>query len=230
VSGLAGTSVQVRLSFTTAGSPAAAGGAWIDDLSLSCYYPPASGGGYDYLQGTSMAAPHVTGTAGLLFSLRPNASVTQVRSALLDGVDAVPALSGKTVTGGRIDAAAALAALAGTVPPPGATTGPAGGSASAPGESPGAPLAPSTAPKGASCRVPKLKGKSLSRASAALKKAGCRLGKVSRPKLSRRRRGRVRLVVKAASPRAGSVKPAQARVNLALAVKKPAPHKRTRRS
>jgi subtilisin family serine protease len=75
-------------------------------LRLDCLVPT-----YDYLEGTSMAAPHVTGSAGLLFSLKPAATVTQVRNALLAGVDPLPSLAGKTVTGGRLNAWKALAAL-----------------------------------------------------------------------------------------------------------------------
>ena len=66
---------------------------------------------YGYLDGTSMATPHVTGTAGLLFSLRSSATVTQVRNALLAGVDPLPSLDGRTATGGRLNAWKALAAL-----------------------------------------------------------------------------------------------------------------------
>ena len=58
-----------------------------------------------------MAAPHVTGAAALLFSLKPAATVTEVRDALLTGVDPVASLSGKTTSGGRLDVAAALEEL-----------------------------------------------------------------------------------------------------------------------
>ncbi len=61
--------------------------------------------------GTSMAAPHVTGTAALLFSLRPGASVTDVRKAILKGAEPLASLSLKTVTGGRLNAWWALDAL-----------------------------------------------------------------------------------------------------------------------
>jgi Subtilase family len=78
----------------------------VQDPELDCASP-----GYGYLSGTSMATPHVTGTAALMFSLVPSATVTQVRTALLAGVDKVPSLAGLTVTGGRLNAWKALAAL-----------------------------------------------------------------------------------------------------------------------
>jgi subtilisin family serine protease len=108
VTGLAGTTVRVRFEYTAPSSPTAANGAWIDDLTLTCNSPITTPPTYGFLDGTSMAAPHVTGAAGLLFSLNPAASVAQVRAALLATVDPLASLTGRTVTGGRIDAAAAL--------------------------------------------------------------------------------------------------------------------------
>src|SRR5262249_43464469 len=66
---------------------------------------------YSFLDGTSMATPHVSGAAALLFSLKPAASVTEVREALLDTTTPVAGLAGKTVTGGRLDVAAAMQQL-----------------------------------------------------------------------------------------------------------------------
>ncbi len=64
-----------------------------------------------------MATPHVTGAAALLFSLKPAASVTEVRQALLGSVDPLPSLAGKTTSGGRLDIGAATD-LFDAVPPP----------------------------------------------------------------------------------------------------------------
>jgi len=115
ITGLGGHLVKVRFGYTAGPSPTAANGIWLDDLKLTCYAPLSTPPGYEFLQGTSMAAPHVTGAAGLLFSLKPTATVTEVRNALLDGVDAIPSLAGETVTGGRLDVAKAMDGLEGGV-------------------------------------------------------------------------------------------------------------------
>lgn len=109
----AGGQVQVVERYATGSTPPlSSNGAWIDDVKLRCINPVGSTEAtYEFLQGTSMAAPHVTGAAGLLFSLKPSASVTEVRNALLASVDLIPSLTGKTTTGGRLDVADALSHL-----------------------------------------------------------------------------------------------------------------------
>ena len=115
IEGLAGHAVKLRFGFIAGPSPTAGNGIWLDDLELSCYAPLSAPLSYKFLQGTSMAAPHVTGAAGLLFSLQPAATVTEARDALLAGVDAVPALAGLTTSGGRLDIAKALDSIEGKV-------------------------------------------------------------------------------------------------------------------
>jgi subtilisin family serine protease len=64
---------------------------------------------YSSYSGTSMATPHVTGAVALYASTHPGATVAQIRNAILSSAVPTPSLSGKTVTGGRLDANAALA-------------------------------------------------------------------------------------------------------------------------
>jgi subtilisin family serine protease len=115
---LGGHSVKMFFEYRAGSSPTAAEGFWLDDVHLECFAPLSAPLAYEFLQGTSMAAPQVTGAAALLWSLKPSASVTEVREALLDSADPVASLSGKTVTGGRLDVAAALDELV----PPGTET------------------------------------------------------------------------------------------------------------
>lgn len=62
------------------------------------------GNKYDSLNGTSMATPHVSGVAALAVAVDPTISVSELKSAILRGVDAIPSLTNKTVTGGRLNA------------------------------------------------------------------------------------------------------------------------------
>ena len=112
-----GGELAVRVEYTAAASPSPSDGAWFDDIDLHCIARVGEAGGYAFMDGTSMAAPHVTGAAALLFSMKPTASVTEVRQALLASVDPVPSLAAKTTSGGRLDVSAAVD-LFDAVPPP----------------------------------------------------------------------------------------------------------------
>jgi subtilisin family serine protease len=111
MSELDGSEVGIRFRYTASASPTSSSGVWLDDLAFTCFAPLETAPGYAFLQGTSMAAPHVSGAAALLFSQQPIASVEEVSYALLSSVDPDPSLAGKTVSGGRLDAARALAYL-----------------------------------------------------------------------------------------------------------------------
>ncbi len=75
-----------------------------------------AGAPYVPLSGTSMAAPHVTGVLALLRAANPSASASALRAATLASVDPLAALTAKSVSGGRLNAAAALAAPLVTTP------------------------------------------------------------------------------------------------------------------
>lgn len=59
--------------------------------------------GYASYSGTSMATPHVSGAAALYASTHPGASAASIKSAILSSTVATPSLSGKCVTGGRLN-------------------------------------------------------------------------------------------------------------------------------
>ena len=63
---------------------------------------------YEEKSGTSMATPVVAGVAALVVANNPRISVDDLRKRLMDSTDPIVALKGKTVTGGRINAAKAL--------------------------------------------------------------------------------------------------------------------------
>jgi subtilisin family serine protease len=66
------------------------------------------GDAYEEKSGTSMATPVVSGVAALVLSEHPRMSVDDLKKKLLASTDPIVALKGKTVTGGRINAAKAL--------------------------------------------------------------------------------------------------------------------------
>lgn len=78
-------------------------------------YTIALNNGYGTFGGNSAAAPHLTGVIALLYSLpctslasealsMPRETALRIRQAILQGVDPLSDLSGKTVTGGRLNA------------------------------------------------------------------------------------------------------------------------------
>jgi len=86
----------------------------------SSIYSTKNGSSYQYLSGTSMATPLVSGVLATMFALRPDLSYSQIKSALLQNVDIINSMKGKIVSNGRINAYRALAAINnGATPPPG---------------------------------------------------------------------------------------------------------------
>ena len=66
---------------------------------------------YGNKSGTSMASPHVAGAAALLLSECGSLSYQEIKQALMSSTDPISALSGKCVTGGRLNANAAIQSL-----------------------------------------------------------------------------------------------------------------------
>ena len=73
---------------------------------------------YQYYQGTSMAAPHVTGACALAWAGHPGSAALQVINQVVNGVDPLPSLSGKCASGGRLNLSKVLhASLQQAIPP-----------------------------------------------------------------------------------------------------------------
>ncbi len=66
------------------------------------------GGRYGEANGTSMATPLVSGTAALIWSELPQATVAEVRRAILDSVDQKPEFANLVAAGGRLNASGAI--------------------------------------------------------------------------------------------------------------------------
>lgn len=66
------------------------------------------GGTYGNYSGTSMATPQVTGAVALYTAAYPGAAASAVRTAILNSARPTSSVSGKTVTGGRLDVAGAV--------------------------------------------------------------------------------------------------------------------------
>ena len=59
---------------------------------------------YHYLSGTSMAAPHVSGLAALIWAENNTLTYSEVKARILNGVDVIAALTGEVLMSGRINA------------------------------------------------------------------------------------------------------------------------------
>src|SRR5581483_7163686 len=81
-------------------------------IFTTCNGNACTNGTYGYLSGTSLAAPFVSGTVGLLYSLNPNLTPNQVQQALQTGAKDIGVAGKDTETGyGRLDAFRAIAAV-----------------------------------------------------------------------------------------------------------------------
>jgi len=108
--------VYVRIHLHEDGEFDTGDGVYVDDFTVQCSgrYTSAS---YQYLSGTSMATPHVTGVAALVLARNPGYSTAQIKGRLLASVDKKTSLTGKVASGGRINANKAVSATTSNQPP-----------------------------------------------------------------------------------------------------------------
>ena len=102
------STAYVRFKLVTDGDGPSGDGAHIDNVRIRC---PSTA--YRGLQGTSMAAPHVSGAAALLLDVAPGATVAELREWLLDGVDLKSSLEGRVVSNGRLNLARSVSGALG---------------------------------------------------------------------------------------------------------------------
>ncbi len=98
--------LKVRFRWTS-DSYGGSGYVHIDNIRLS-YWGSDYTYGFRSYRGTSMAAPHVSGAAALVWGRYPGLTCTAVKQRLLGTVDPLPALQGKCVSGGRLNVYRAL--------------------------------------------------------------------------------------------------------------------------
>ena len=92
---------KFRFLWHTDGSGNYYDGCLLNDIKL--VNSSSTNGSYQFMDGTSMATPHVVGLAGMLYSFEPNLTNAQAKTLILNYGDSKASLSGKTVSGKRIN-------------------------------------------------------------------------------------------------------------------------------
>ena len=111
-----GNNVVVWFNLTSDADGNLGDGVHLDDVVIRCVGSGFTANDYQYLDGTSMATPHVAAAAALIVARQPTAPVAYVRDQVLRSGDVRLGLLGNTVTGRRLNAYNALNPL--PSPPP----------------------------------------------------------------------------------------------------------------
>ena len=115
------SSVFLRYRLQADGDVNVGQGVYIDDVVVRCARSTPGSGNFNYLDGTSMSAPQVSGIASIVRELNPGLFPAEVKAKILGGVDVLPAFSGASptplVTGGRANLRKTLGSLDLSAPP-----------------------------------------------------------------------------------------------------------------
>jgi thermitase len=107
---------NIRFRLTTDGNTTSSS-VYVDNIYFVAFDPLSAKQNYVFLNGTSMAAPYVSGLAGLVKAADLSYTNLQIKDAILKNVDVERGLRGKISTGGRINASKTLSEI-GPIPPP----------------------------------------------------------------------------------------------------------------
>ncbi len=99
-------SLGVKLLSVATGTAATGNGVMIQIVDFTAI--PAASQARGYFQGTSQAAPHVTGLAALIIARNPNFTYVQTINAIINGGETNVALAGTTTSGRTVSAIGSL--------------------------------------------------------------------------------------------------------------------------
>ncbi len=99
---------DIRIKWVTHGDGVENYGCFVNALTLGRVSKNLS---YDYLDGTSMSAPHVAWAAALAWSYKPDANLYEIRNAIIGTTDYKVQLQDKVMTAGRLNLLNMLEAL-----------------------------------------------------------------------------------------------------------------------
>ncbi|HUT71901.1 MAG TPA: S8 family serine peptidase [Desulfatiglandales bacterium] len=98
------STLYLRFNFYSNADGTVEEGWFFDDVTITAASSTYNGTEYQFLQGTSMAAPHVSGIAGLIKAFNPSLTHTEIKLAIESSVDPKASLNGLVATGGRVNA------------------------------------------------------------------------------------------------------------------------------
>jgi subtilisin family serine protease len=113
---LGGTSAQLRFRLISNNDGIVNDGVHVDNIDVHC--GPTTAAQYRFSGGTSFSSPATAGVAALILSINPGLTPSAVKALIRANVDPVPALAGKVVSNGRLNADKAVRAAAPPPPPP----------------------------------------------------------------------------------------------------------------